>query len=183
MIKGNGGIGFELATQLLSDSSKHVLLGSRSAKKGEDAVKDLQSRNLPGTVELLQVDVASDESITAAAEMVGSKHGRYAQFNVFLTFLHDVLTNITRLDALVNNAGIATVPGSLAQQMSQCFQINATGPALMVESFAPLLKKSNGTPRIVNVSSGGGSITARLDTTSRAYNIKAEPYRIELGTV
>jgi len=154
---GNGGIGFELALQLLSDASTHVLLGSRSAEKGEAAVKDLQSRKQPGTVELLQVDVASDESITAAAKRVESKHGR--------------------LDALVNNAAIAFSPGPLAQQMSQCFQTNATGPLLMLESFAPLLKKSNGTPRVVNVSSGGGSITKRLDPTSVGYSIKGVPYR------
>lgn len=78
MNAGNGGIGFELASQLLADSSKHVLLGSRSAEKGEAAVKDLQSRNQPGTVELLQVDVANEESIIAAAKEVESKHGRYA---------------------------------------------------------------------------------------------------------
>ena len=47
----------------------------------------------------------------------------------------------------------------------------------MLESFAPLLKKSNGTPRVVNVSSGGGSITKRLDPTSTWYNIKSVQYR------
>jgi NAD(P)-dependent dehydrogenase (short-subunit alcohol dehydrogenase family) len=61
--------------------------------------------------------------------------------------------------------------------MSQCFQTNATGPLLMLESFAPLLEKSNSTPRVVNVSSGGGSITKRLDPTGIWYNMKAEPYR------
>ncbi|XP_014555550.1 hypothetical protein COCVIDRAFT_38752 [Bipolaris victoriae FI3] len=45
----NTGIGFELTKQLLSDASKHVLLGSRSAFKGSKAIQDLQSRNLPGT--------------------------------------------------------------------------------------------------------------------------------------
>ena len=77
MIIANGGIGFELASQLLSNASNHVLLGSRSVEKGEAAVKNLQSRNLPGTVELLQVDVDSDESITAATKTVERKHGRY----------------------------------------------------------------------------------------------------------
>jgi NAD(P)-dependent dehydrogenase (short-subunit alcohol dehydrogenase family) len=88
-----------------------------------------------------------------------------------------MLTLITRLDALVNNAAIGTPSGPLAQQMSQIFQTNATGPLLMVESFAPLLKKSTGTPRIVNVSSGGGSITTRLDPTSPGYTMKSVPYR------
>jgi NAD(P)-dependent dehydrogenase (short-subunit alcohol dehydrogenase family) len=81
MIEGNGGIGFELASQLIADSSKHVLLGSRSVEKGEAAVKELQARNQPGTVELLQVDVNSDESIIAAVKSVESKHGRYPQLN------------------------------------------------------------------------------------------------------
>ena len=78
MSKANGGIGFELASQLLTDSSKHVLFGSRSVEKGKAALKDLQSRKLPGSVELLQLDVDSVESFTAAAKSVESKHSRYA---------------------------------------------------------------------------------------------------------
>ncbi|MCJ1308205.1 hypothetical protein MMC25_001858 [Agyrium rufum] len=138
----NGGIGFELARQLLADSTKIILLGSRSSEKGEAAVKELQSHKQPGTVELLQVDVASQDSITAAAKKVESSYGR--------------------LDALVNNAGIADPSGSLADKMEQCFRTKATGPLLIGEAFAPLLKKSIGTPRIINVSSAHGSITARL---------------------
>ncbi len=99
------------------------------------------------------------------------------QFLLLLNSLHDLLTNLTRLDALVNNAGVFRPLGPLAQQMSQCFQINATGPLLMVESFAPLLKNSDGTPRVVNVSSGGGSITGRLNSTGPGYDIKEVQYR------
>lgn len=76
MYIANAGIGFELASQLLSDPSKHVLLGSRSVEKGEAAVKHLRSRAQPGTVELLELDVSSDKSIEAAAKAVESKHGR-----------------------------------------------------------------------------------------------------------
>lgn len=79
-VVANGGIGFELAAQLLSDSSKHVLLGSRSAQKGEAAVKELESRKLPGSLELIQVDVDSEESIAAAAKNVESKHGRCVDY-------------------------------------------------------------------------------------------------------
>jgi NAD(P)-dependent dehydrogenase (short-subunit alcohol dehydrogenase family) len=104
-------------------------------------------------------------------------HNSTTNFLLLLTFLHGLLTNLTRLDALVNNAAVGIPPGPLLQQMSQCFQTNATGPLLMLESFAPLLKKSTGTPRVVNVSSGGGSITKRLDSTSPGYNIKSVQYR------
>lgn len=47
--------------------------------------------------------------------------------------------------------------------------MNATGPYLLVEAFAPLLKKAKGTPRIVNTSSGAGSIRRILDTKSPNY--------------
>lgn len=55
----------------------HVLLGSRSKEKGEAAVKELKSRNLPGRVELVQVDVADEKSITAAAQHVQDRYGKY----------------------------------------------------------------------------------------------------------
>jgi NAD(P)-dependent dehydrogenase (short-subunit alcohol dehydrogenase family) len=47
----------------------------------------------------------------------------------------------------------------------------------MLESFASLLKKSNATPCVVNVSTGNGSITMRLDPTSIGYSIKDVQYR------
>ena len=47
----------------------------------------------------------------------------------------------------------------------------------MVENFAPLLQKSIGTPRIVNVSTSQGSIATRLDPNSFGYNIKGIHYR------
>ncbi len=72
----NGGIGFELAVQLVADSSKHVILCSRSTEKGEKALKEVQALGKPGGVELLQLDVDDEESIEHAAKIVSEKHGR-----------------------------------------------------------------------------------------------------------
>lgn len=77
MTKANSGIGFETATQLLADASNLVLLGARSSEKGTAAVKDLRSRNLPGEVEFVKVDVADEDSVAAAAKEVEKTHGRY----------------------------------------------------------------------------------------------------------
>ncbi|KAL8915063.1 MAG: hypothetical protein Q9171_000503 [Xanthocarpia ochracea] len=154
----NGGIGLELARQLLADSKKHVLLGSRSIENGKTAISELQSLQPKGTVELVQVDVTSEESVATAAKEVENKHGR--------------------LDALVNNAGIAGSTGTNAQQLTACLQTNAVGAQLMGDYFAPLLRKSTGTPRIVNVTSGGGSIGVRLDRSHPTAVLKATPYRI-----
>ncbi|KUI72944.1 Carbonyl reductase [NADPH] 1 [Cytospora mali] len=155
---GNGGIGFEVVAQLLKDANKHVLLGSRSAEKGEHAVKELQSRGLPGTVELLQLDMSREDSILAAAKKVEGEHGR--------------------VDAVVNNAGVGISSGSLFEQLDATFRTNATGPAFLVDVFEPLLKKSTAaTPRIVNVTSGAGSITIRLDPTHPTHGQKVVAYR------
>ena len=77
--QANSGLGLELVSQLLADQHKHVLLGSRSVEKGQAALKEVQSSNKPGSVELLEIDVTSESSIAAAVKTVESKHGRYVE--------------------------------------------------------------------------------------------------------
>ena len=82
------GIGYEAVKAFLqSPNPYHVLLGYRSAKKGEETLRMLRDEcpDATNTVELLQVDLSSDESIERAFESVKSGHGR--------------------VDVLVNNAG------------------------------------------------------------------------------
>lgn len=154
----NGGIGYELSSQLMAQSH-HVLLGSRSASKGEKAISSLEAMNHPGSVELLVLDVGSPDSVTAAAENVAARHGR--------------------IDALVNNAAVAMFPDGtpVHEQMEAAFRTNAIGPQMMGDAFAPLLEKSITTPRIVNVSSGAGSIGTRLKPDATMYKMSAPQYR------
>ncbi|KIW02359.1 uncharacterized protein PV09_06181 [Verruconis gallopava] len=143
VVGGNSGIGFELANQLLADENKLVLLGCRSIVKGKAAVERLQSRNLAGSVQMIQVDIDSKESIAAAAQNIEEKYGR--------------------LDALVNSAGIAWLPDmTVEEKMMTAFRTNAVGAWLLGEAMVPLLKKSSGTARLVNVSSGAGSVHIQL---------------------
>lgn len=79
MCKGNGGIGYCLASLLIADASKHVIITSRSVEKGEAALKELQALKQPGTVEMLQLDVTNPDSIKKLAEEVEKKYGRYVQ--------------------------------------------------------------------------------------------------------
>ncbi|KAF3002103.1 hypothetical protein E8E13_009797 [Curvularia kusanoi] len=155
----NSGIGLELSRQLLTDPSKHVLFASRSIEKGTTAINQLQSEKPSGSIELLQLDVSDEQSILQAAKAVEEKHGR--------------------LDALVNNAGIAdSSDNSMFQKLGTVFRTNAAGPYAVVEAFAPLLSKSTSTIRIVNVSSGAGSISLRLDSENAFYKMKQDQYRI-----
>lgn len=56
--------------------SKYVLLGCRSAERGEAAMKEIRDRQLPEACEVIELDVANADSIAAAAKAVESKHGR-----------------------------------------------------------------------------------------------------------
>ena len=78
----NVGLGYAIAEHMLADSTVHVLLGARSAEKGQAAVKELQSQDLPGAVELLQIDVSKEDSIAQAAKTVKEKFGKYAKSSV-----------------------------------------------------------------------------------------------------
>ncbi|CAO2657281.1 Nn.00g034070.m01.CDS01 [Neocucurbitaria sp. VM-36] len=180
----NGGIGFELAAQLLASAKYFVLLGSRSLEKGQAEVQNLQQRNLPGKVSLVQIDVSDENSINNAAKEIDEKYGQY----VILFFPSPIhpCTHLTffpsSIDALINNAAITSetpTTHSLSLRLSAAFLTNATGPALVVEAFAPLLTKStHKTPRIVNVTSGAGSIAMRLDSKNPHQQMRIVPYRV-----
>ena len=87
----NNGIGYETVKALLqSDMAYHVLLGSRSLEKAKLAIETLRKEcpESTNTVEAVQVDLTSDESIEKAFEQVKASPGH--------------------IDALINNAGMHT---------------------------------------------------------------------------
>lgn len=86
---GNSGLGFATATALASKGA-HVLLGARDETKGNKAVAELKTLFPSASIELLQLDLASQSSIRKAADSVSDK--------------------VTKLDILVNNAGLMAMP-------------------------------------------------------------------------
>lgn len=133
-------------------------MGARSTEKGRAALEELNSRNLPGTVEMLLLDITKDDTIENAATKVGHDYGR--------------------LDVLVNNAAVAPMSeGNLRDQMRLSFDTNATGPLIMTCAFASLLKESKASPRIINITSGAGSIACRLNKDSPTYKLQGYQYR------
>ncbi|KAF1995682.1 short chain dehydrogenase [Amniculicola lignicola CBS 123094] len=152
----NNGIGFDTAYALANASeNNHVIMAARTPSKGEAALEELQSRKPKGTLSLVILDVNSDDSISAAVKKLQTEHGR--------------------LDVLVNNAGVM-VPGNGRDAYRGTFETNVFGPAILTDALAPLLKNSKA-PRIVNVSSGLGSIALRFDETNQYYPLPANAYR------
>ncbi|KAI1378072.1 hypothetical protein F4677DRAFT_443986 [Hypoxylon crocopeplum] len=133
------GIGYETVKAFTrSSNSYHIFLGSRSQKKGDEALQKLQAecQGATNTVEVLQIDVSSDESIEKAFEVVKNSKGR--------------------LDVLVNNAGAGFdtefVQGkiSLRECFNRAYDVNVSGANVVTWTFIPLLLKST-QPRLLFV--------------------------------
>lgn len=126
----NQGIGLALAKQLVADHGCHVYLGSRSAEKGNKVLEE--EFEAGDSVELLQIDVSSDESVEAAASDLSARLGD------------------EKLYAIVNNAGIISNEQNRA---SAVLNTNTRGPIRVVDNFIKHLQPKG---RIVNLGSGGG---------------------------
>lgn len=154
----NKSIGLETARQLLQQGY-YVYLGARNLEKGREAVNLLHSEGL-NQVEPIEIDVDQIESIKAARNVLGRK------------------TEV--LDVLINNAGIS---GDMPQQsleidvnvFRQVFDTNFFGVIEVTQTFIDLLKLS-AEPRIVNVTSGLGSLTMHNDPNWKYYSIKPACY-------
>ena len=148
----NQGVGFQVAKALVTNGVT-VLVGSRDFERGEAAAKDIG----PGAI-ALQLDVTDRVSIATAAERIRKEFGR--------------------LDLLVNNAAISnTRKGSLSLQeyrkitrpsiasldeIRAVWETNVFGALAVYQAMLPLLRESS-EARIVNVSSGVGSLTSNAD--------------------
>jgi NAD(P)-dependent dehydrogenase (short-subunit alcohol dehydrogenase family) len=159
----NQGIGLQIAKELAAKGFT-VLVGSRNFARGEEA-----ARTIDGDARALQLDVTDKASIAAAARRV-----------------HDELG---RLDVLVNNAAISnttkppgmsigeyaklTRPSNMSlDEVRAVWETNVFGALAVYQAMLPLLRQAP-QARIVNVSSGVGSLTRNADP--------AFPYRSIFG--
>jgi NAD(P)-dependent dehydrogenase (short-subunit alcohol dehydrogenase family) len=147
----NQGLGYYAAQQLASTGQFRVLLGSRSLEKAHAAIDGLLKDPVyvvsKEDLEVLQIDVTDDESISAAAAEVQRRFGK--------------------LDMLLNNAGIsgnqsATAEQTLREAYHQQFDTNVFGAAAVTEAFLPLLRKGE-SKRLAFVSTGLSSLQKAAD--------------------
>jgi NAD(P)-dependent dehydrogenase (short-subunit alcohol dehydrogenase family) len=152
----NKGIGLEIARQLGTQGIT-VLLGVRDEKRGHEAAETLQAEHIDAHV--VQLDVTNQNTIDTAATYIDSEFGK--------------------LDILVNNAGIAidTVPPSQLdiEDLRRTYDTNVFGVFAVTKAMLPLLRKSDA-GRIVNMSSGLGSLTQNSDPNYEYAQIKILAY-------
>src|ERR1044071_625460 len=148
----NKGIGYEVARQL-AGRGFHVFVGARNRDAGRKVADEIAKKG--GKATFLEIDVADNASVTAAAREFAKAAGH--------------------LDVLVNNAGIIVDGDNAILEISdellrKTLETNTLGVLRVTRAFVPLLGKSK-TPRVINVSSGGGQLTGGADGWAPAYCI------------
>lgn len=135
----NKGIGYEIAAGL-GALGWSVGVGARDQIRRDEAVARLRDAGVDAFA--VPLDVTDDASVAAAAELIAERGP---------------------LDALVNNAGIT---GGVPQHpttidldvIRTVVETNVLGVIRVTNAMLPLLRRS-AAPRIVNISSGVGSLT------------------------
>ncbi|KAH7388889.1 short-chain dehydrogenase/reductase-like protein [Cadophora sp. MPI-SDFR-AT-0126] len=133
----NVGLGLEAARHFVRLGASKVILACRSQEKGESAKKDIgESTKRSAVVEVWQVDLGSYESVKQFCSRA---------------------TKLDRLDAVVENAGIATSYYTELEGMESTVTVNVISTFLMALLLLPKLRadamKYNTTPRLVIVAS------------------------------
>jgi retinol dehydrogenase-12 len=124
------GIGLATA-RALAKAGAHVVVGARDAARGERTVEELCAGG--ETAELLQIDLASFDSVRRAAERLS--RGRRG------------------LDVLINNAGVVSpVRRVTGDGHELTWQTNFLSAFLLTRLLIPRLLSGHG-PRVVNLSS------------------------------
>jgi NAD(P)-dependent dehydrogenase (short-subunit alcohol dehydrogenase family) len=163
----NKGIGFEIAREL-AEGGCTVWLAGRDLEKVRAAAAKLEKSG--HKVKSVALDVTRPDSAAAAARAVEIDSGA--------------------LDILVNNAGISSEsrrsPGKDSPEMiapsevgletlRATYETNVFGPVNVTQAFLPLLRKSKA-GRIVNMSSGLGSLTQKSDPSTFLAKVNVMAY-------
>ncbi len=132
------GLGQELA-QALAQQGATLLLHGRDADRGSEVVRKIKEATGNHRIQFCRGDLSS---LTEVGELA-----------------RQVISDVARLDVLVNNAGVGFGQDAAKRELSQNgyelrFAVNYLASYLLTERLLPLLKASS-PARIVNVASVG----------------------------
>ncbi|MFS1510920.1 SDR family oxidoreductase [Chengkuizengella sp. SCS-71B] len=154
------GLGLALTEKLANEGWK-VYATMRNLEKGQ-SVRDLQQSGL--SIELLQLDVQSQESVDQAIQKVIDQEGQ--------------------IDLLVNNAGIGyikTTEQSTEKEYINVFDINTFGAIRCTKAVLPYMRERK-QGKVVAISSVGGLVGQPLNEIYCATKFALEGYYESLAT-
>ncbi|MDR3611931.1 MAG: SDR family NAD(P)-dependent oxidoreductase [Candidatus Obscuribacterales bacterium] len=148
----NQGVGFQVAKELVAHDHI-VFVGSRNLARGEAAAKEIGHGAIP-----LQLDVTEQASIDAATESIRWEFGR-----LDLLVNNAAISNTKRGNLSLEEYAKTTRPSNVSlDEMRAVWDTNVFGVLAVYQAMLPLLQKSSDA-RIVNVSSGVGSLATNAD--------------------
>ncbi len=142
LITGTGrsiGLGFNMVKRYLENGDR-VFASVRRPSEALEAMK----ADYPEALSILTMDISSTDSVNVAAA--------------------EAATLTPCIDLLINNATTASadcmkeLPDFNLDYIAPAVNVGAVGPIRVIKAFLPLLKKSETTALIVNISSEAGSI-------------------------
>ncbi|MEE6257793.1 SDR family oxidoreductase [Plantactinospora sonchi] len=144
----NKGIGHEVARGLAATGAT-VLVGARDPRRGAEAAEKLVAEGFSAVP--VELDVTDRVSVSAVAARIDREYGK--------------------LDILVNNAGILLERGQAPSQVPvellvRTYTTNVFGVVEVTNGLLPLIRRAPA-GRIVNLSSGLGSLTLTSDPEHR----------------
>ena len=148
----NQGIGLQVAKELVANGLT-VFVGSRNLDRGQAAAKEIGFGAIA-----LQLDVTDRVSIAEAAESIRKEFG-----------LLDLLVNTAAISntrkgglSLQEYAKVSLASNASLDEVRTVWETNVFGTLAVYQAMLPLLRESSDA-RIVNVSSGVGSLTTNAD--------------------
>jgi NAD(P)-dependent dehydrogenase (short-subunit alcohol dehydrogenase family) len=138
----NSGLGLETARELARRDA-HVVLAVRNVEKGKAAIDDIRATVPSASLELLELDLASLDSVRTAAAALHDRHGR--------------------IDLLINNAGVMFTPRQkTVDGFEMQFGTNHLGHFAWTGLVLDRVLAAEGS-RVVTVSSVGHRIRSEID--------------------
>ncbi|KAJ3536366.1 hypothetical protein NM208_g6755 [Fusarium decemcellulare] len=120
---GNTGLGKQAVLEFARHKPRQIWLAARNVEKAKAAVNEIRQKVPDAPVKVLELDLASFNSIRKAA--------------------HVFLAECDRLDILMLNAGIMAVPPGLTKEGYEIqFGTNHMGHALLARLLLPVLEKT-----------------------------------------
>ncbi|KAL8732403.1 MAG: hypothetical protein Q9166_002801 [cf. Caloplaca sp. 2 TL-2023] len=143
---GNNGLGKESVLQLAKHNPSRIFLAARTPSKAEAAIQEVKKVVPSANITHLKLDLCSFKSILTAAQEFKSQS--------------------SRLDILMNNAGIMATPLAETEDGYESqFGTNHMGHALFTKLLLPTLletaKEEGADVRIVNLTSEGHNLAPR----------------------
>lgn len=153
---GNGGLGLVTARELAAKGA-HVVMAVRNQKKAAAAVEEIHASAPGASLELVALDLSSQDSVREAAQQILAAHDR--------------------LDLLVNNAGVmAIAEARTVDGFEMQFGVDHLGHWTLTALLLPALLRTPGS-RVVTVTSTAHHMGRPVDVANPHLQGRYGPWR------